>query len=61
MFGDFITAGIFAVPADSQPTVAPTELDDTNLQISTFTEGIDGEIYLIHYSGGTIYQLVPRP
>ena len=61
VFGDFISGRIFAVPADSQPTIVPTELDDTSLQISTFVEGIDGEIYLIHYSGGTIYQLVPRP
>ncbi len=61
VFGDFVTGQIFAVPADSQPTIAPTELEDTNLQISTFAEGIDGEIYLIHYTDGTIYQLVPRP
>ena len=61
VFADFISGRIFAVPAGSQPTIAPTELDDTGLQFSTFAEDSNGEIYLIHYSGGTIHQLVITP
>ena len=61
VFADFITGRIFAVPAGSQPTIAPTELDDTGLQFSTFAEDSNGEIYLTHYSGGTIHQLVVAP
>jgi len=63
VFADFVSGRIFSVPATSQPTVAPTELDDTGLQFafSAFAEDIDGELYLLHYSGGTIYQLVDVP
>ena len=61
VFADFVQGRIFSVPANSQPTVMPTELDDTSLQFSAFAEDTDGELYLIHYSGGTIYQLVAVP
>jgi glucose/arabinose dehydrogenase len=61
VFADFITGRIFAVPEDSQPTVVATELDDTSQQYSAFAEDSAGELYLLHYSGGTIFQLVDAP
>ena len=61
VFGDFVTGRIFAVPADSQPTVVPTEIEDTSLGISSFAEGEDGEIYVLQYSPGAIYQIVDVP
>jgi hypothetical protein len=61
VFADFISGRIFAVPADSQPTIALTELDDTNLQFSAFAEDSSGEIYVLHYTGGTIHQLIVAP
>ncbi len=63
VFADFISGRIFAVPDDSQPTVTPTVIDDTGLQFafSAFAEDNNGEIYLLHYSNGTIYQLVVSP
>ena len=63
VFADFVSGRIFSVPATSQPTVGPTELDDTGLQFafSALAEDINGELYLVHYSGGTIYQLVAAP
>ena len=63
VFADFISGRIFAVPADSQPTVAATVIDDTGLQFafSAFAEDTNGEIYLLHYSNGTVYQLVDVP
>ncbi len=63
VFADFISGRIFAVLADSQPTVAPTEIEDTGLQFSfsAFAEDSFGEIYLLHHSNGTVYQLVVAP
>ncbi len=61
VFADFVSGRVFAVLANSQPTIAPTELDDTELQISTLAQDSNGEIYLVHYSGGTIHQLVDVP
>jgi len=61
VFADFVTGRIFAVLANSEPTVAPTVLEDTDLQISTFAQDSDGEIYVVNYSGGTIHQLVAVP
>ena len=56
VFGDFGSGRIFAVPADSQTGTAPTDLLSSGLSISTFAEGIDGELYVIDY-GGTIGQI----
>ncbi|MEX2124030.1 MAG: PQQ-dependent sugar dehydrogenase [Woeseia sp.] len=58
LFGDFGSGRIWAVPADSQQGVAPDELIDTGLNIASFGESNDGEIYVIHISGGTIHQIV---
>jgi glucose/arabinose dehydrogenase len=51
VFGDFITGEIWHIPATQQPTVTPTAALDTNLNISSFGEGNDGELYVVHYSG----------
>jgi len=61
VFADFSSGRIFAVPADSQPTVEPEVLLDTALSISTFAEGVDGELYVVDYSSGTIHQIVAAP
>lgn len=61
VFADFSSGRIFAVPADSQPTVEPEELLDTALSISTFAEGVDGELYVIDYGSGTVHQIVAAP
>lgn len=61
VFGDFISGRLFAVPADSQPGVLASELLDSALQLAAFAEDIDGELYALHYSGGTIHQIVASP
>jgi glucose/arabinose dehydrogenase len=61
IFGDFGSGRIWAVPANSAQGVAPTELNDTSLNISTFAEGMDGELYAVDYGGGGIYQIVDAP
>lgn len=61
VFGDFISGRLFSVPADSQTFVAASELLDSALQFSAFAEDTDGEMYVLHYSGGTIHQIVASP
>ncbi|NNC76799.1 MAG: glucose dehydrogenase [Woeseiaceae bacterium] len=60
IFGDFVSGRIFGVPADSQPTTAAVELLDTSLQISSFAESQDGELFVLDY-GGAIYQIIAGP
>ena len=61
IFGDYTTGRVWGVPANSAQGVAPTELDDSPLRISSFAQGLDGEIYALDYSGGGIYQIVAAP
>ncbi len=60
VFGDFVAGRIFAVPADSQPTVAPEVLLESGLSISTFAESSGQEIFVVDY-GGAIYRIVDAP
>jgi glucose/arabinose dehydrogenase len=61
VFGDFGSGIIRSVPADSIQGVAPDELLDTTLAISSFAEGNDGEIYVLDYFDGGVYQIVDAP
>ena len=61
VFGDFGSGRIWRVLATSAQGVAPDELDDTMLSISSFAEGVDGELYALNYGGGEIYQIVDAP
>ena len=58
VFGDFVSGKIWAVEADSPIGTTPIELADTDHQIAAFAEGVDGELYIVHY-GGDIFKLVP--
>ena len=60
VFGDFGSGRIWGVPATSVQGTAPEELDDTTLSISSFAEGVDGELYALNYAG-EIYQIVDAP
>jgi glucose/arabinose dehydrogenase len=61
VFADFIAGIIFAIPVDSQPTVSPRELLDSSFRFSTFAEALDGELYVVDYSGGTLHRIVAAP
>ena len=61
VFGDFGSGRIWGVPATSVQGTAPDELDDTTLSISSFAEGADGELYVLNYGAGEIYQIVGAP
>ncbi len=58
VFGDFGSGRIWAVPFDSTQGTDPIELIDTALNIASFAESNAGELYLLHFSGGTIHQIV---
>lgn len=57
LFGDYASGRIWAWIAENatQPR-QPTQLLDTNLNISSFGEGNDGELYVVHY-GGTLHKI----
>ena len=61
VFGDFGSGRIWGVPATSVQGTAPEELDDTTLSISSFAEGVDGELYVLNYGAGEIHQIVDAP
>jgi uncharacterized repeat protein (TIGR03806 family) len=58
LFGDFGSGRIWAWIAEqaAQPR-QPTQLLDTDLNISSFGEGNDGELYVVNY-GGTLHRIV---
>lgn len=57
VFGDFISGRIWTIPATSGIGTAPNEILTTTYSISAFAEDNDGEIYLIDYAAGNLYQL----
>ncbi len=58
VFGDFGSGRLLGFEASSPGVIVPTEFDNTQLSISTFAEGLDGELYLMDYGSGTIFQVV---
>jgi len=56
IFGDFGSGRIWHIAADAAPTQTMTSGFDSGLNISSFGEGNDGEIYVIHY-GGTLHRV----
>ena len=61
VFGDFGSGRIWGVLADSPQGVVPELLVDTTLNISSFAEDVGGELYVLDYFGGGIYQIVDVP
>jgi glucose/arabinose dehydrogenase len=57
VFGDFITGRLWYIASDAQPTLRITGGSQTGLNISSFGEGVDGELYVVHY-GGQLYRLI---
>jgi glucose/arabinose dehydrogenase len=56
VFGDFASGRIFNIPNGTQPTVTMSAGLESGLGISSFGEGIDGELYVVNYSG-TIHRI----
>jgi glucose/arabinose dehydrogenase len=59
VFGDFISGRLWHISSDTQPTMVMTGGVQTGLNISSFGEGMDGELYVVHH-GGELYRLVRR-
>jgi uncharacterized repeat protein (TIGR03806 family) len=58
LFADFGSGRIWAWIAESVGSARePTQLLDSGLNISSFGQGNDGELYVVHY-GGTLHRIV---
>ena len=51
LYGDFCTGNIWALRHDGSQVVDQTLIADTDLQISSFAEGPDGEVYILSFTG----------
>ena len=60
VFGDFITGQLYAVPEDSPIGTDPVEMADTSLQIVSFGQDQDGEIYVVDFSG-SLHRVIETP
>ncbi|HXT57941.1 MAG TPA: PQQ-dependent sugar dehydrogenase [Pirellulales bacterium] len=60
IYGDYITGTIWAIRADEDKSYSCTTLVDTDQRIVAFTEGGEGELYVLDYDqSGQIYELLP--
>jgi uncharacterized repeat protein (TIGR03806 family) len=58
LFADFVSGRIFAlIPEAATQPRQPTVLIDTNLNISSFGQGNDGELYVVNF-GGSLHRIV---
>lgn len=58
LFGDFISGQMWAwIPENARTPRAPTQLLQSGLNISSFGQGNDGELYVVNY-GGTLHRIV---
>ena len=59
LFADFLSGRIWAwIPNPSNPSSrAPTQLLQTTLNISSFGQGTDGELYVVNFTGGTLHRI----
>jgi glucose/arabinose dehydrogenase len=59
VFGDFVSGRILNIAESTPPTLSVTATGlESGLSISSFAEGSDGELYVVHY-GGTLYRISP--
>jgi len=61
VFGDFGSGRLFAVPEASTTATTATSLGETGLQIVSFGQGQDGEIYFLDFASGSIRKIVDAP
>ena len=64
VYGDHVTGRIWAVPHDDADAATPRLLADTQLMITSFARGHDGDVLVTDYfigNAGGIHRLVPRP
>lgn len=60
LYGDYVSGriwGLFFDPMSGE--AAPEVILESGLRIATFAEDVDGELYVLDYSSGRVYQLQP--
>ncbi len=60
VFGEFGSGRLFAIPEDSVTGTTPEILQVTGLQIVSFGQSADGELYFLDYAG-TVHRIVDAP
>ena len=60
VYGDYVTGKIWALRADDGELTEVRELVDTTVQVITFGEDRNGELYVVGYDG-SLHRLLPNP
>jgi glucose/arabinose dehydrogenase len=58
VFGDFISRRIFNIDATAAPGLGVSQGHSSGFNISSFGEGVDGELYVVDH-GGALYRIAP--
>jgi uncharacterized repeat protein (TIGR03806 family) len=60
VFGDYVPGYIWSIATDTTPTLTLTAQDGLNagFSISSFAEGVDGELYALDIGGGRVMKIV---
>lgn len=61
VFGDFASGRLFAIPEGSAEGVTPETLNETGLQIVSFGQSVDDELYILDFSSGAIHRIIDAP
>lgn len=63
IYADFVSGRIWAleVTPDALQVVSNEELMNTNINVSSFAEDLDGEIYVLTYGSGGVRRLIVEP
>jgi putative heme-binding domain-containing protein len=61
VFGDWETRRLFAAPLVEKGLGKHRTIGETDQRIVAFGEDHDGELYVVDYEGGGIYQIIPQP
>ena len=60
LYGDYASGKLWGIKSDAQTGAKSGELLlDTGLNISSFGQGADGEVYVVNY-GGSLHKIVPK-
>jgi len=57
IFGDFGSGLIFSIDARAEPVLEMTTGFSSGLSISSFGEGVDGELYVVNYFDGELFRI----
>lgn len=59
IYGEFTSGNIWYLPNTGSPSPTPVLLENTSLNISSFGQSNDGEVYVVNY-GGSLHQIVEQ-